>query len=40
METMALAESANIRLLDNKLSENIVLKYLILYEIQCEMKIL
>ena len=40
METIALAESADIRLQDNRLSQNIILKYLILYEIQCEMKIL
>ena len=40
METVALGESANIRLQDNRLSQNIILKCLILYEIQCEMKIL
>ena len=40
METIALAESADIRLQDNRLSQSIILKYLILYEIQCEMKIL
>ena len=40
METIALAESANIRLQDNRLSQNIILKYLSLYEIQCETKTL
>ena len=40
METIALAESKNMRLQDNRLSQNIVLKYLIHYEIQSEMKIL
>ena len=39
-ETIALAESANIRLQDNRLSQNIILKYLSLYEIQCETKTL
>ena len=40
METIALANSANIRIQDNRLSCNIILKYLILYEIQCEIEIL
>ena len=40
METIAFAESMNIRLQDNTLSQNLILKYLILYDIQCEMKIL
>ena len=40
METIALAKSANIRIQDNKLSQNIILEYLILYEIQCEIEIL
>ena len=38
METIALLESANIRLQDIRLSQNIIHKYLILYEIQCEIK--
>ena len=32
--------TSNIRLQGNRLSQNIILKYLILYEIQCEKKIL
>ena len=40
METIALAESGNIRLQDNRVLQNIILKYLILHEIQCEMKLL
>ena len=40
MENIVLAESANIRFQDNRLSQNIILKYLILSEIQCEIKIL
>ena len=39
METIAHAESANIRFQDNRLPQNIKLKYLILYKIQCEMSV-
>ena len=40
IKSIALVESANIRLQDNRVPQNIILKYLILYKIQCEMKIL
>ena len=40
LHLQSLRTYANIRLQDNRLSQNIILKYVILHEIRCEMKIL